>query len=159
VFESFLQVEGIPGESTDAQHKDWIDLTGWDHAMEALIVRDGSGAIGTVQRANHKGFLVSKLLDRSSVKLYEAVAQGRHIRTVKLEAVYSDGPRSRFLEVVMKDVLVTRSQIHAGPDTPSRPTESFAFVYGEITWTYAVPPRPDGTEMGLVTARLQNGVP
>ena len=32
-FDAFLKIDGIPGESTDDKHKDWIEILSFDFGM------------------------------------------------------------------------------------------------------------------------------
>ncbi|MEO7652407.1 MAG: type VI secretion system tube protein Hcp, partial [Bryobacteraceae bacterium] len=33
MFDTFLKIDGIPGESTDDAHKEWIEVLDFDHEM------------------------------------------------------------------------------------------------------------------------------
>ena len=39
-FDAFLKIDGIPGESTDDKHKDWIEVLSFDFGMDAAVLRD-----------------------------------------------------------------------------------------------------------------------
>ncbi|MBM3736018.1 MAG: type VI secretion system tube protein Hcp [Acidobacteria bacterium] len=148
MFESFLKIDGIPGESTDAAHKDWIDVTGWDYASDL-----GNQGAQVAARPNLRDLLVAKRLDRASPLLFRALNNSQRFATVELEAVDSDD-RRRFIRVILKNAVITNARLHAGPDTEQRPTESLAFGYASIEWIYTLPPNPDGTPGADVSALL-----
>ena len=80
----------IPGESTSASHRNWIELT---EVMDG-IRREGLGASGSTRRRTSftfDGVHVGKLIDRSSLKLREAILAGTIFTEVKIDVVRSCG--------------------------------------------------------------------
>ncbi|MBP8214834.1 MAG: type VI secretion system tube protein Hcp, partial [Propionivibrio sp.] len=33
-FDTFIKIDGIPGESSDDKHKEWIEIVSYDHQIE-----------------------------------------------------------------------------------------------------------------------------
>jgi type VI secretion system secreted protein Hcp len=80
-FDAFLKIDGIPGESTDEKHKDWIEVTHFDQSMSQPTSATASSAGGaTAERVNFGTFNIKHLLDKASPKIYEACASGKHIK-------------------------------------------------------------------------------
>ncbi|MCC6131760.1 MAG: type VI secretion system tube protein Hcp, partial [Acidobacteria bacterium] len=46
----FLKIEGVPGESQDEQHKDWIDMMSWSwgESQSGTMSFGGGGGAGKV---------------------------------------------------------------------------------------------------------------
>ena len=42
-FDAFLQIEGVPGESTDENHLDWIEILSYSHGVS----QPGSGSVSS----------------------------------------------------------------------------------------------------------------
>lgn len=132
----YLFLDGIPGESTDGDHKDWIDLL----SMSVGVHRPVGGAHAGVTRAQGTADFdpihVSKSVDKSSAKLFEAVAKGTSIKAVKIEATTSYGGDKRvvYLKYELKDAIVTSYQLSGGGDSP--PNESFSINFSEVKKTY-----------------------
>ena len=96
----FLKLDGIPGESTDDDHKGEIDV-------EAFTFN--------AKRASGKGrfspMRVIKVYDASSPRLMQAAASGRHIRSATLTFRRSGDPSGvEFLVYKLSDVTVASYQ-------------------------------------------------
>jgi len=159
-FDSYLQIDGIPGEATDDKHKDWIEVLSFDHEMEQPTSETRSSAGGaTTGRTKHGDFKFIKFIDKSSPKLYEAVSNGKHLKKAKLEVCRAGGSQLKFYEVTLEEVVV--SDVHvmttdpAGTSgkTDALPVESVSLNYGKIEWTYTQQKRADGSGGGNVTAK------
>jgi type VI secretion system secreted protein Hcp len=67
MFDAFLNIEGIPGESSDDKHKDWIEISAFSHG----ISQPAAGSMSTGggkgrERCNHMEFVIEKELDKAS---------------------------------------------------------------------------------------------
>jgi len=147
-FDSFLKVDGAPGESKDDQHKDWIEVMSFAHGVNqpaSSTVSSSGGA--TAERANFEPLTITKEVDKSSPKLYEAGFTGRHIKEVILEVCRSGGDKQRYLEIRMENVLVSGFRQGGGNEFP---TEQVTFAPGKITMTYSQQKREDGALGGSV---------
>ena len=66
-FDAFIQIDGIPGESTDDKHQNWIEITAFDHVMDQPASATGSTAGGaTSERVNISPFNFTHRLDKAS---------------------------------------------------------------------------------------------
>ncbi len=151
-FDAFLKIEGIPGESTDAKHKDWIEITHFSQSMSQPASATASSAGGaTAERVDFGTFDIQHLLDKASPKIYEACASGKHIKEVILEICRAGGDQVKYLEVKLEQVLVSAIE-SGGTAGEGFPTETVKFSYGKIKWTYSQQKRADGTGGGNVNA-------
>ena len=151
MFDAFLQIKGIPGESTDDKHQDWIEITSFSHGMQQPASATASSSGGaTAERVNHAPFSIAKLFDKSSPKLCEACCTGRHIPEVVIELCRADGDKKlKYAEIRMEQVLVSAVNISGGGSFPS---EVISFSYGKIKWQYTQQKRADGQPGGNVVA-------
>ena len=134
----FLDVAGIPGESTDKGHKDWIEVLSYSLGVANPTSPGGGGS----SRPSFSDVNFSKLVDSSSPSLFEAVASGQHIADAVLELVKSGGKASEpFLKYTFTDVLITSYQVSGGGDIP---VDSFSLSYGKIKMEF-FPQKPDGS--------------
>ena len=148
-FDAFLKIDGIPGESTDDKHKDWIEVLSFSHGMsQPSSATDSSAGGGTTERVNVSDFSVVKHLDKASPKLAELCCTGKHIATVTLELNRAGGDKLKYMEVKMEQVVIAGVSPAGGPDFP---TESVSLNYGNIKWTYSQQKRPDGSQAGQTT--------
>lgn len=145
----YLKIDDVPGESTDSDHTDWIEINSFEHEITQPISATASTAGGaTTSRCVHEDFKITKFIDKASPKLYEFCCSGKHIKNVKLELFRAGGDkRVKYLEIALKDVVVSRVSPSGGKDFP---TETIGLTYSEVTWKYSQQKRADGTQAGQV---------
>jgi type VI secretion system secreted protein Hcp len=159
--DSYLQLDGIPGESADDKHKDWIEVLSFGHEMLQPVSSTKSSAGGASSgRAQHGDFALTKLVDKSSPKLYEAVSNGKHLSKAKIEVCRAGGSQVKFMEITLEQVMVSRVQLNSADSNGSSgngvdhvPTETVHLNYGKIEWVYTQQKRTDGSGGGNVTAK------
>jgi type VI secretion system secreted protein Hcp len=105
--DGFLRIDGIDGESRDADHPGWLDVTGfeWGLSQEALPSMDGTLSAGTptVRTARF-----SDVFGRASPGLFRACCTGRQIAAMTFESRVNFGDEHfTVLRVELKDCLVT----------------------------------------------------
>jgi len=152
MFDSFLKIDGIPGESTDDKHKDWIEILGFSHGITqpASATRSSAGGASS-ERCDHADFVINKMLDKASPKLYEAACTGKHIKEITVELCRAGGDKMKYLDIHMEEVIIS-AVIPSGTAKGEYgfPTEHVSFNYGRIKWTYTQQKRSDGTGGGNV---------
>ncbi|MDR2092592.1 MAG: type VI secretion system tube protein Hcp [Azoarcus sp.] len=149
-FDAFLKIDGIPGESTDAGHQDWIEVLAYTHKIEqpaSATVSSSGGA--TSERVNHGTFNIVHALDKATPKLAEACCTGRHIKDVTIELCRAGGDKVKYAEIRLEQVIVSAVEYSGGGDFP---TETVSFSYGKIRWDYIQQRRADGTGAGHIAA-------
>jgi type VI secretion system secreted protein Hcp len=146
----FLKVEGIPGESTDDKHKDWIEILSYNSGLSQMASATASSSGGaTTARADFQDFFVAKALDKASPKLAVACADGTHIKEVTLELCRAGGDKLKYMEYKLSNCIVSSCNVGGGGVEPS---ETLTFNYGKIQWTYTQQKRADGSGGGNVAA-------
>lgn len=150
-FDAFLKIDGMPGESTDDKHKDWIEVLSYSWGASQLASATASSAGGaTAERANFQDFSIVKTLDKASPKLALACADGTHIKDVTIELCRAGGDKVKYMEYKMSNCII--SSVSVGGGGGGEPTESLTFNYGKIEWTYVQQKRADGSGGGQVAA-------
>ena len=151
-FDAFLKIDGIPGESTDDKHKDWIEILSFNFGMEQpSSATDSSAGGGTTERVNVDDINIVKHLDKASPKLYESCCTGKHIKDVTIELCRAGGDKVKYMEIKMEHVVI--SKVHPGGNSQGSdgfPTEAVSFNFGKVKWTYTQQKRADGTGGGNV---------
>lgn len=152
-FDAFLKIDGIPGESTDDKHKDWIEVVSFTHGMEQPASATASSVGGaTAERVNHGTFDIVHLIDKASPKIYEACCTGKHIKEVTFEMCRAGGDKVKYFEVKLEQVLVSRVSPSGTATDQGFPQEFVSFSYGKIKWVYTQQKREDGAGGGNVSA-------
>ena len=143
--DSFLDIDGIDGESTEDNHEDWIEVLGFEWGVSQPSGSNYSSGGRTSGRADFQDFTVVKYLDKASPKLALHVANGQIIPKVELELIRAEG-NGVYMKYELQDVLVTSVRNMGGTEketggempipTGERPIEEVTFAYGRIKWTY-----------------------
>ncbi len=151
-FDAFMKIETIPGESTDDQHKEWIELLSFDHGLvQPITMSRSSGGAATAERAEHDNFSVIKALDKASPKLALACCNGEHVPSIKIELCRATKDKQKYMEYTLSDVIV--ATVHPSGDASSNetlPSERIGFNYGKIEWTYTETDHKTGKPKGNV---------
>jgi type VI secretion system secreted protein Hcp len=137
MYNVFLKIDGVEGESKDATHMDEIELAGWGWGDwgdgEASRGNSGggpsssglSGLYGTSGLGEYYVMTVTKYPDKSSSKLLNAYALGTHFDALLTERKEGQNP-VEFLKIKMSDVMITSFQ--AGSDD-TWPTEKLTLGF------------------------------
>ena len=153
-FDAFLRIDGIPGESQDSNHKDWIEILSYHHGVSQPVSSTVSSSGGAAtERVNFGAFVIAKLVDKATPKLFEACCTGTHIKEVIIEVCRSGGDKQKYLEIQMEQVLISGYNTSAKEDGKSDfPIENIAFVPGRFNITYNQQNRESGILSGSVAA-------
>jgi len=145
--DTYMQIDGLKGESTDSEHKDWIELLSFNHSItQPASATANSAGGGTTARCQHQDYSVTKYVDLASPKLYEMCSSGKAIKSVTIEMMRASGDaRVKYMVVAMEQVVISHVAPAGGGDFP---TESISFNYGTIKWTYTQQKRADGSKGG-----------
>ncbi len=136
-FDMYMKVEGIPGESTDDAHTDWMELLSYSQGLsQAVSGTSGTGG-RTGGRADFQHFSITKEIDSGSPDLAIYCASGKHIPKIEIELCLATENKHVFMKYVMEDVIVSSVFQKAGNGSEeNRPTEMVTFAYGKLVWEY-----------------------
>ena len=149
-FDAFLKIDGIPGESTDEKHKDWIEILTYHHGITQPVSRTASSAGGaSAERVNFGAFSIVKLVDKASPKLFEASVTGKHIKEITLEVCRAGDDKQKYLEIKLDQVLISSYTQNGGGDFP---VESISQAPGKFRMVYIQQQRADGIGNGNIAA-------
>lgn len=131
-FDMFLHIEGIPGESKDAEFRDTIDILAFSKGIIAQVTNTW---YRTSERPQFTDATFTKFLDKSSPILRLYTANGARIpRAILFVRKAGENPLV-FWEVEFKNIVMTSAQEGASLND-ERPTEAISFAFEEITWQY-----------------------
>jgi type VI secretion system secreted protein Hcp len=139
----FLKLDGIQGESQDANHKDEIQLMSWSWGASQVSSVAGTGGSGA-GKASLTDFSVMAYFDKSTPKFFKSIGAGTHIKSGTMSAVKSGADGKPYLKVDFKELFVSSLQISASSEIP---TVSVSFTYNEIKIDYSTQ-----NEQGNVTS-------
>jgi len=130
----FLRLDGIPGESTDVNHKDQIEILSFSLGF---VNRPAGGAAGSgAGKVSCGDVALTKSIDKSSPPLIGAVTTGKHIKSGVLFFTTASGKATQdYYVLTLSDLLVTalqQSDSAGGPKVTEQVTISatkFKFEY------------------------------
>ena len=147
--DTFIQIEGIPGESTDDKHKNWIEVLSYSHGVTQMSTGSRStGGAATGGRCDHQDFSFVKGLDKATPELNLHCCNGKHIKKITLEQCRATGDKQPYMKYVLEDVII--SSVSIGGGGGGIPTESITMNYGKINWVYTETDHKTGKKKGEV---------
>ncbi|WBS01444.1 type VI secretion system tube protein Hcp [Pseudoduganella sp. SL102] len=109
----YFQIDGIKGESQDATHQGWIEITSahWG-VLQPRSATASTGGGHTAERCEHRTLSLSKLSDLSSPVLMQHCSMGKTIPKAKLEIMRADGQGNpvRYYEVELENVMIANME-------------------------------------------------
>jgi type VI secretion system secreted protein Hcp len=146
----FIKFDGIKGESTDAKHKDEIDVESWSWG-ETHPGSAASGGGGGAGKVAMQDFQFVMRLNRASPRLMRACATGQHIKMATLSARKAGKGQQEYLTFKFHDVLVSSFQTGGSEDAAFVPTDQVSFI-AKIEVAYK-PQKADGSLAAAVQFR------
>ena len=128
----FLQLDSIPGDSTDARHAGWIETLSYSWGASNSSTVSGSGWSSSKPSLSNLSFVSS--FGSASPLLFLRAMNGKHLSTALLEGMTAGTDPSKFVEIELKDVAVASYQ-SAASDGGGLPTDSFSLAFASIRYT------------------------
>lgn len=123
--DAFLKLPGIPGESQNPAHSNWISIAS---VSTSAAYNDFPQFVP---------LLLRKTIDRSSPLLARHCASGKVLSNAVVEFTLPAATNQRFFQITLSNVVVTSYLIEGSYD---RPLESFELTYSAFTWRYTEVP-------------------
>jgi type VI secretion system secreted protein Hcp len=129
----FLKIDGIPGESKDAKHKDEIDALAfsWGVSQSGSPASGGGGGAG---KAVFEDLLVVARTSKASPKLWLACASGQHIKSAVLTCRKAGKAQLEFLTITLTDVTVSSYEIDGSDE--ELPLDQIALSFAKVETAY-----------------------
>jgi type VI secretion system secreted protein Hcp len=158
LFDAFLKLDGIKGESADAKHKGEIDVSSFSWGMQQTGVQ-ATGGGGGAGKVHVHDIVITKKTDASSPLLMLNCANGAHIKEATFVVRKAGGEQLEYLKIKLTDVLVSSYKPHGaiagnidwsgpGDEGPEElPTEQFSLNFAKVEYAYQ-PQGADGKAQG-----------
>ena len=160
LFDAFLKLEGIKGESADAKHKGEIDVMSFSWGMSQTGVQ-ASGGGGGAGKVKVHDIVITKKTDASSPLLMLNCANGAHIKEANFVVRKAGGEQLEYLKIKLTDVLVSSYKPHASSINTTAddwealttaghdeiPTEQISLNFAKVEFCYQ-PQGADGKAQG-----------
>ena len=130
--EYFLRLDGVPGDSLDDHHPAWLDVASFSWGASNSSTVTGSG--WSSSKANIGSLSMMTETGSAGPRLFFRTMSGKHSAIAVLEGVsQGDAPRT-FLQLELKDVLVSSYQ-QSGSGSGGQPFDSFSLDFASIKYT------------------------
>jgi len=138
-YDGFLKIDGIPGESTDSAHAQWIEIVSFRHDVSQPAGTATSRVGGrTGARVDIADFTITKVIDVSTPNLNRFCSDGTHIANVMVELCEAGGDKHMYMRWTLTDVIISSVKPSgvANEEVYARPIEEISFNFGTIQWEY-----------------------
>jgi type VI secretion system secreted protein Hcp len=139
----FLKIDGIQGESSDARHKDEIDIVSytWGESQPAVAGGAGGGAAGKVTMQD---FRFAMLVNKAAPKLFLTCTNGAHVKNAILTVRRAGDGGPEFLKWTLTDVTVASYQSASNVPAGEPPMDQISLRFAKIEVEYRLM-KPDGS--------------
>jgi type VI secretion system secreted protein Hcp len=128
----FIKIDGVSGESTDASHKNEIEVVSWSFGASSSASSTSAGA-GAV-KAKAKTLSFASKISKASPYLHQYVYSGKNIANATLTARGNGG--FDYLKIKLSNVLISSYDAETPEDDLSRPMETVELKYDKIEVEY-----------------------
>ena len=136
-FVAYLKLDGVDGESQDADHSGWIEVLAYSFGVSPASTGSASG--GGASKVSFSDLRIIKVLDKSSPVLFLDDASAKLISSGTLELVRPDG--QVFMDYKLSNVLVTSVQ-DLGSGSSGTIDQQVTLRFSKIEWDYTPYDRP-----------------
>src|SRR6266487_1784839 len=135
LFDAFLKIDGIKGESADEKHKGEIDLMSfsWGVHQTGTSATGGGGGAG---KAHFEDLTIVKKTDAASPLLFLNCANGAHIKEANLVVRKAGGTQLEYLKIKLTDVLVSGLSPTGHHDGDTVPLEQVSLNFAKVEFSY-----------------------
>ena len=134
----YLKIGDIKGESSEPDHKEWINLLSVSQGVSRPMPTGASGSTRQRSAATLGDIVIVKELDKSTPKLVEAICKGTNFKEVLIHLTTSSEGEKRtpYMVWTLTNARVTDYSVSGATDGGTVPTESISLNYEEVKWTY-----------------------
>jgi type VI secretion system secreted protein Hcp len=137
----FLKLDGVRGGSTDARHKDEIELLAFTFAA-TQSGGTGSGGGGAAGKVQISGLSCTAVTGRAGPQLFQLCAEGKHVKQALLTVRKAGRMPFEFVRIKLEDVVVSSYSVGGGEADGLH--DAFSLGFKRISYDF-VPQKPDGS--------------
>lgn len=131
----YLQIEGIEGDATQENHKNWMDIAAinWrvNRNMNTLA---GAAANREASEPSISEITLTKISDSSSTKLFQEACSGRTGKRATIHLVSTGNPGQTYIEYTLQNTLIAAYNVGSSGDRPTE-TITLNFTKMEVKYT------------------------
>lgn len=123
----FANFEGIDGGSKDFLHANWVDVLTFEIGSEQSGTTHMGGGAGA-GKATFRDIVITKKMDKASVRLWEYLITGRHIRSAEFQILKGNN----ILTVIKIENLIIKDISNSATNGGGSIEEIVEINYGKI---------------------------
>lgn len=132
----FLNIDGIRGESQDAQHKDWIDIESWSWG-ESNTGNQSVGGGGGAGKTSPQDFHFVMRMSIASPSILRRCSTGEHIQVALLECWKDTGKTQYdYLKILFQEVFISSYQTSSSGQNSVGSMDQISFNFAKILLEY-----------------------
>lgn len=147
---TFLKLDGIAGEATQKDHKDWIDLSSFSLGGGTARSSGGGGGSGA-GKTTISSFTITKTLDKSSPLLFQAAVSGKHFKLANVSFAKKTRGKVRDYLVFKFDTVFVSSIQQGSGGGGGAAKEAVTFSFQKATESFL---GPNGRPIQSVTINV-----
>lgn len=130
----FMKVEGASGESQDANHKGWTNISSmtWGATQPHSMASGGGAGAGKV---TFHDLNVVAAIDKANPAVFKHCALGKHLGQVEISLCKAGGSQIEFTKITLTDVLVTNVTI-SGANAADSVIVNYSFQATKVKLQY-----------------------
>lgn len=133
--DAYVKLQGIDGESTDAKHKNWIEVLNFNlSASNPVTVGSGVGGL-SAGRVQIPGFSFTKRVDKATPAIFNKCCSGDPIPKVEVEICKHSGDKHCYLKYIFTNAMIS-STSPSGFGGEEIATEGVSIAFGKIEIEY-----------------------
>src|ERR1017187_1451404 len=149
MFDAFLKIDGIEGESPDSKHGKEIQLLSFSFGADQPA-SSGLGGGSGAGKVNMHDLSIVKQVDKASPKLFVACCTGQHIKSAVLTSRKAGGDQQDYMIVTLSDIIVSHvTTAGQAAGTDGLPNEQVSLNFSKVNFEYKEQ-GADGTLKGTV---------
>ncbi|MBP2168623.1 type VI secretion system secreted protein Hcp [Erwinia toletana] len=127
----YMKIQGIEGESQDANHKGWITISSFEWSANQPVNSQG----GTIGRVEYQDLHVQTMVDKATPAIMRYMSNGKPIEKVEISTCHANDGQVEYLRITLQDVLITSAYYH-GSGHGSKVAISYKFRAGKVGQQY-----------------------
>lgn len=155
---AYMKLGDIKGESTDSGHKEWILIESMSAPMHRTVPEGAKDQQRSRGHTTLGDVVVVRQLDKSSVKLQEACANGTYFKDVEINfCTQVKNKQEPYLKYKLSDVIVTSYSFHGVESGSPLPSEQITLNCSGAEWNYITIDPKTGDNKGNVPGKFSPG--
>ena len=155
---AFVKIGDIKGEATDAGHTEWVIIESMSSPVYRSIPEGARDQQRTKGHTTLGDVVFTRQLDKSSVKLQEACANGTFYKDVEIHfCTQVKNKQEPYLKYKLNNAIISSYSFHGVASGNPLPSEEVTINFTDVEWTYVIIDPKDGSNKGNVPGKFDPG--